>query len=113
MELEYKYVVRSEGDMSAVRWKEGGNFMLQLPSQGRLRVKDTWDESAREVEVSQWQQRDNSRSRQAGRQAGMTCSKPLHDQVVQSGSHQFGQRSPQLAEESTIQHVAFCTRLLL
>lgn len=37
--------------MEAVRWKEGGNFLLRLPNQGRLRVRDTWDESCREVEV--------------------------------------------------------------
>lgn len=49
--LDYKYVVRSEEDMEAVRWKEGGNFQLRLPNQGRLRVRDTWDESCREVEI--------------------------------------------------------------
>lgn len=52
-ELEYKYVVRYERDKSAVRWKEGGNFQLRLPTQGRLRVLDTWDESARKVEMMQ------------------------------------------------------------
>lgn len=51
-QLEYKYVVRSERDKTAVRWKEGQNCQLQLPAQGRLRVSDTWDDSAREVEVS-------------------------------------------------------------
>ncbi len=51
VELEYKYVVRHERDKTAVRWKEGGNFYLQVPPKGELRVRDTWDESAREVEV--------------------------------------------------------------
>ncbi|KAL4458565.1 hypothetical protein ABPG75_013430 [Micractinium tetrahymenae] len=50
--IEYKYVVRSERDMEAVRWMEGSNLQLRLPTQpGRLRVRDTWDESCREVEV--------------------------------------------------------------
>lgn len=50
--LEYKYVVRSERDMEAVRWMEGSNLQLRLPAQpSRLRVRDTWDESCREVEV--------------------------------------------------------------
>ena len=52
VQLEYKYVVRSERDKSAVRWKEGNNCYLTLPAQGRLHVRDTWDDSMREVEVS-------------------------------------------------------------
>jgi hypothetical protein len=51
VELEYKYVVRHERDKTAVRWKEGGNFYLQLPAKGCLFVEDTWDESGRKVEV--------------------------------------------------------------
>lgn len=44
--------MRSERDMEAVRWMEGGNLQLRLPGQpSRLRVRDTWDESCREVEV--------------------------------------------------------------
>lgn len=50
VQLEYKYVVRSERDKSAVRWKEGNNCYLTLPAQGRLHVRDTWDDSMREVE---------------------------------------------------------------
>lgn len=51
-QLEYKYVVRSERDKSAVRWKEGYNQHLQLPAApARLHVSDTWDDSQREVEV--------------------------------------------------------------
>ena len=50
-EVEYKYVVRSERSKEAVRWKEGGNFQLRLPAQGKLRVRDSWDDSSREVEV--------------------------------------------------------------
>lgn len=46
--------MRSERDMSAVRWKEGSNCQLQLPPVGRLHVKDTWDDSLREVEVRCW-----------------------------------------------------------
>ncbi len=52
VQLEYKYVVRSERDKSAVRWKEGNNCYLAVPTQGRLKVHDTWDDSMREVEVS-------------------------------------------------------------
>ena len=51
VEVEYKYVVRSERSKEAVRWKEGGNFQLHLPAQGKLRVRDSWDDSSREVEV--------------------------------------------------------------
>ncbi|PRW59906.1 carbohydrate-binding module family 20 [Chlorella sorokiniana] len=50
VQLEYKYVVRSERDKSAVRWKEGNNCYLAVPEQGRLHVRDTWDDSMREVE---------------------------------------------------------------
>lgn len=44
--------MRSERDKTAVRWKEGNNCYLTLPAQGRLHVRDTWDDSMREVEVS-------------------------------------------------------------
>lgn len=55
LELEYKYVVRHERDMTAVRWKEGGNFYLQVPPKGQLRVLDTWDDSVHKVEVLEQQ----------------------------------------------------------
>jgi hypothetical protein len=42
--------------MTAVRWKEGGNFYLQVPPKGQLRVLDTWDDSMHKVEVrGTWQ----------------------------------------------------------
>lgn len=64
MELEYKYVVRHERDMTAVRWKEGGNFYLQVPPKGQLRVLDTWDDSMHKVEVRGTWQRMHAASMQ-------------------------------------------------
>ena len=68
--VEYKYVVCSVSDLSqAVRWKEGGNFSLRVPAQGgRLRVRDSWDESQREVEVSAASEQESKRAA-----SGLAC----------------------------------------
>lgn len=52
-EVEYKYVVCNENDMSAAAWKPGGNFALSVPKagDGSMRVRDAWDNTFREVQI--------------------------------------------------------------
>lgn len=54
--LEYKYVV-CHGDGGDAAWKPGSNFVLTMPtkSKSKVQIKDAWDETSREVQVSRQQ----------------------------------------------------------
>jgi hypothetical protein len=68
VELEYKYVVCG-GDGEGAAWKPGGNFVLSMPTgrSGSVKIRDAWDESSREVQVS------SSRGDCSGRAAALAA----------------------------------------
>ena len=102
--MEYKYVVCG-GDGEGAAWKPGGNFVLSMPT-GRsasVKIRDAWDESSREVQVSSlgdcrrrggyggcrlW-----ARRRSGGAHSG---SHPLQIEVLQAGASPKKSRRPKV-----------------